>query len=572
MARGMAEAWPERERLFRAQMFCAALVEEYSRLECGRLQVDRLGSSCDTTRAPVSTDQLNRGEIALAHALAEQLTRFDQAEALYLVGTVYTVLLPKETRSRLGAYYTPPCLVERLLDQVTKLGFDWRQGSILDPACGGGAFLAPIALRMASALEGAEPALILSSISHRLRGYEIDSFAGWISQALLEICLMPICIAARKRLPQMVMVVDSLAQASSDKFDLVVGNPPYGKVSLSVKQRNRYKRSLYGHANLYGLFTDFALRCLRDDGVLAYVTPTSFLGGQYFKALRRLLLEESRPCSFEFVSDREGVFDDALQETMLATYRKDGLVEPCRVFSISPRSLSRMDLVDLGSVNLPATGDQAWVMPREGRHKAMAARMSSMSTRLSDLGYSVSTGQLVWNRHKLQLRMDKDGRRTYPLVWAEAVRAGSFSMQYSKANHLPYIEVPLGQEWLLMTRQCILCQRTTSKEQERRLIAAVLPRDLVGEGKGGVVVENHLNMIIPEGGAKVSPATISALLNSEAVDSAFRCISGSVAVSAYELNSLPLPSLDELVEIEGLVLGRASSRTIEATLHDIYGL
>ena len=41
--------------------------------------------------------------------------------------------------------------------------------------------------------------------------------------------------------------------------------------------RRRYRRSLYGHANQYGVFTDLALRWTVPGGVIAYVTPTSFL-------------------------------------------------------------------------------------------------------------------------------------------------------------------------------------------------------------------------------------------------------------------------------------------------------
>ncbi|MQT61498.1 N-6 DNA methylase, partial [Pseudomonas sp. FSL R10-0399] len=77
---------------------------------------------------------------------------------------------------------------------------------------------------------------------------------------------------------------DSLRRSPpKDRFDLVIGNPPYGRAKLDAETRERYKRSLYGHANLYGLFTDLALRHTKPGGVIAYVTPTSFLAGVYFK-------------------------------------------------------------------------------------------------------------------------------------------------------------------------------------------------------------------------------------------------------------------------------------------------
>ncbi|HZL00369.1 MAG TPA: hypothetical protein VFC47_10755 [Caulobacteraceae bacterium] len=53
------------------------------------------------------------------------------------------------------------------------------------------------------------------------------------------------------------------------------------------------------------------------------------------------------------------------------------------------------------------------------------------------------------------------------------------------------------------------------------------------ERHGGVVVENHLNMVRAISAPKAPPAVLAALLNSAVVDQLFRCISGSVAVSAF---------------------------------------
>lgn len=64
-------------------------------------------------------------------------------------------------RADRGAYYTPPALRERLLDLATAAGVDWRSARVLDPACGGGAFLSPVARRMAKSLTDCSPAAVL---------------------------------------------------------------------------------------------------------------------------------------------------------------------------------------------------------------------------------------------------------------------------------------------------------------------------------------------------------------------------------------------------------------------------
>jgi adenine-specific DNA-methyltransferase len=126
-----------------------------------------------------------------------------------------------------------------------------------------------------------------------------------------------------------------------------------------------------------------------------------------------------------------------------------------------------------------------------------------------------------------------------------------------------------GDEWLVTRKPCVLLQRTTAKEQSRRLIAAELPQSFI-QAHGAVVIENHLNMIRPVTDNPAVPAAIiTALLNSSIVDRAFRCISGSVAVSAYELENLPLPDPRELRAL----LGRRTSReSIERACLELYAV
>jgi adenine-specific DNA-methyltransferase len=193
-----------------------------------------------------------------------------------------------------------------------------------------------------------------------------------------------------------------------------------------------------------------------------------------------------------------------------------------------------------------------------------------MPHRLADWGYKVSTGPLVWNRHKDQLA-DAPRKGRLPLIWAEAVTAdGWFVWRAEKKNHMPYFEPRDGDDWLITRTPCVVLQRTTAKEQHRRLIAAALPASFLAE-HGAVVIENHLNMLRPTVDKPPVPTIVlAAFLNSAAADQAFRCVNGSVAVSAYELEAHPLPSHEDLSEVAGLVRKRASRAHIEAACARLY--
>jgi adenine-specific DNA-methyltransferase len=509
---------------------------------------------------------------ALAQSAGAAAAALDVMEASYFIGVLYTAMMPGTVRSDFGAYYTPPALCERLLDMATESGVDWRTARVLDPACGGGAFLSPVARRMAEELRDCSARIALRNIVNRLRGFELDPFAAWMSHVFLEVTLQPLCRAAESRLPVVVEVCDSLGRdPAGDSYDLVVGNPPYGRVTLPAELRERYRRGLYGHANLYGVFTDLALRLTRPGGVIAYVTPTSFLAGEYYKALRGLLASEAPPASIDFIDERKGVFADVLQETLLAAYRRGAKAGTAQVHFISSAPDGGIRVTAAGSFRLPKNSGQPWLVPRTKSHRGLVRAARKMPHRLKDYGYKVSTGPLVWNRHKPSLR-DRAGKGRYPLIWAESVRSdGTFEFRAAKRNHQPYFEPGPGEHWVVTGFPCVLLQRTTAKEQSRRLIAAEMPQAFL-DTHGAVVIENHLNMIRPNGGAvRVSPTALAALFNTEAVDQLFRCINGSVAVSAFELEALPLPSPEAMAEIEDLVGRRAGRTVIEDAAKRLYG-
>lgn len=516
--------------------------------------------------------QLDRFSEQLGDSIGHAAAALPLDDALYLLTSLYPVLLDEKVRGDLGAFYTPPVLVRRLFDQAEAQGLDFKTARILDPAAGGGAFMIEAVHRMRRAMHGCEPAFLLGQIGSRLSGLELDPHAAAIAQTALTIALGDLAAASRRPVPSLVTICDSLDRRPEPVFDLVIGNPPYGRVTLRAEFRERYARSLYGHANLYGVFTDIALRWAKPHGIVAYLTPTSFLGGQYFSALRKLLAAEAPPVAIDFVHARRGVFEDVLQETLLAVYRLGARPERSQIHYLTVVNDTDAKLQRNGTVALPADPATPWMAPRTAAHGPLIAHAESMTDRLRDWGYSVSTGPLVWNRYKGQMRDRLAGKSVYPLIWAEAVTSdGQFTYRARKRNHAPCFKIEDGDAWLLVSQPCVLVQRTTAKEQARRLIAAELPAEFIEE-HGGVVVENHLNMVRANGKPKVPEVVVAAILNSKVVDELFRCISGSVAVSAFELEALPLPSIQKLGTLLELLRVGAAKSVIDRECARLYEL
>lgn len=531
--------------------------------------------SCLTTELPLQEPPERRSGlpeplIDAARRLGEAVAPLSVSDAAYHLGLLYTGLLRPEWRAKRGVYYTPPALANRLLDQAEVAGLDWADAHVLDPAAGAAAFLVPAAERMLATLGNCTPAFAIRILSTRLRGCEIDPFAAWMGEVFLEAVALPVLVRASHRLSNVITVCDSLKlEPPATGFDLVIGNPPFGKVSLPSRQRTKFARSLYGHANLYGLFMDLSVTFSRPGGLISFLTPSSFLAGEYFKNLRSVLWSEAPPVSLDFVTSRKGVFEDVLQETLLATYKRGGGRSCSAVSFIHPQPHQPAVAKPAGCFTLPEDSKSPWILPRHDDEEKLARTLRSMPCRLADWGYKVSTGPLVWNRHKSQLR-DTKGKSTIPLVWAESITSdGRFVFRSERKNHKPYLKLRSKEDdWLIVKNPCVLLQRTTAKEQARRLIATEMPAAFIEE-HGGVTVENHINMLVPTTARPaISAGLLAAFLNSTAADRAFRCLSGSVAVSAYELENLPLPAPDQLKQLVGRKTDRAA---IEKACLNLYG-
>ena len=526
-----------------------------------------------------SAKDLDFSAIKLANEISDYFLSLNIMEYANLLGNLYRMLLPKGYRSDNGVYYTPPALAERLLDLLAAEGADWAMDNILDPACGGGAFLVTVANRMLGDYRIKElPAEVkISHLEQHLSGIEIDKFAGWITQVLLDIIVYSDSLIANRRLKNIIKVHDTIQYAlvTEKRFDVIVGNPPYGRVKLDEELRKQYSRSLYGHANLYGLFIDASLRMIEPGGLVGFVTPTSFLGGKYYTNLRNLLSEVAQPLTIDFVSVRSGVFDQVLQETCLVTFGQNAERSvTANKINIENNTYS---VERIGNFNIKR-GTEPWIIAREPEEANIINKIKDSGATLKDYGYKVSTGQLVWNRMKAQIKQ-RPSDKSKPIIWAEAITAdGLFQFNYQYRNELQYINVEEKQKFLICNKTVVLVQRTTAKEQSRRLQSCVLPQNFIDQWDG-VVVENHVNIIQPIVNAPcISLETLSLLLNSQIADRLFRCLSGSVAVSATELHALPLPPINKICALEKALIrarehnGNQFKEMAEKLIANAYGV
>lgn len=201
------------------------------------------------------------------------------------LGFVYISLRDIGQRKSSGAYYTPEKVVGELIDRLYENDADLKVKTICDPCCGTGNFL----LRLG--VKGIDYA--------NLYGQDIDPvsvFLARINIALVEPQMPALNIRSR------IIVGNTYFETFRQKFDVIVGNPPWGSdfsEEDALRCRKLFKTADGKSIESYDLFVEKALSMLNHKGVLAFVLPEAILSVAAHDAVRKLMIAS---CSFRFVS------------------------------------------------------------------------------------------------------------------------------------------------------------------------------------------------------------------------------------------------------------------------------
>jgi len=353
---------------------------------------------------------------------------------------------------------------------------------------------------------------------------------------------------ARRALPALLTNEDGLEWRAA-KARVVIMNPPYGRVRLAPDERTRWSHAVFGHANRYGLFMAGAVdQVAEEGGVVTALVPAGWLGGSYFQRLRAFPAERAPLVRVGFVGDRSGVFaTGVLQETLVASFISGTQVDrpvSCERVVVGDHQVHRQSV---GSGRIPDRSDLPWLLPRDATDTSLVDAAAAMPARLPDYGWTASTGPLVWNRHRPQLS-PYPGIGSVRVVWAGDLDGGRLH-QGPARDDLRYCTIrnEKDERFLVLSHTAVLVQRTTAPEQPRRLLGAEMDQSALERRGGRVVVENHVNVLTClQSDSPLTPRLLVSLLGSEALDRLYRCLTGSVAVSAYELAALPMPDADTL--------------------------
>ena len=306
-------------------------------------------------------------------------------------------------RAHLGQFFTPPSVASFL---ASLFDLTDRHCRLLDPGAGVGSLSAAVADRWR--VEGGGPLEITAievdaAVATELRSTmsEIEELGRGNRTVVIEADF--VAYGSRALRP-------GLLHGALEPFDLVVMNPPYGKIGARSAERRHVRAIGVEVGNLYSAFLSLGMRLLRDDGQLVAITPRSFANGPYFRSLRQDLLRRGVFRRLHVYDTRDSAFadGDVLQENVVFRMDKARSRGVVRVSAsrgpdsgdVRERTISHDELVhpDDPELFVHISADDA--------DAVRAIRVAAQPASLTDLGLSVSTGRVVDFRAREHLRAD----------------------------------------------------------------------------------------------------------------------------------------------------------------------
>lgn len=172
---------------------------------------------------------------------------------------------PNDDQNRLYSFFTPIWLCKLMYDLSIHYGFNIRSGKVLEPACGTGNFLTVLDNpKNATAFE-------LDPINFEIakkRTPEANIFNQYFETSFLQPPRFTTKLSSRGSSSK-----TATSWLDNDPFDLVIGNPPYGKYknlyssyfkSLKIKQTEMF-------------FMYQSMRLLKPGGLMTFITSSNFM-------------------------------------------------------------------------------------------------------------------------------------------------------------------------------------------------------------------------------------------------------------------------------------------------------
>lgn len=339
--------------------------------------------------------------------------------------------------------------------------------------------------------------------------------------------------------------VNSLIAEDKDKYDYIIGNPPYLKVSKDAPEAKAMPDVCHGAPNLYFLFWAMGIYNLKPGQELVYIIPRSWTSGAYFKKFRSYMFSQCVITDVHLFESRNKVFDgeSVLQETMIVKIKKT----TNKPKSINITTTATSDFRNLKRFQAPyetvIPKNQFVYLVTDVKEAEVLERVNKLPNTLPGIQMKMQTGIIVDFRTREVLR-DEMEEGAFPLLYSQHIIDGRVTWPLGKEGEVIKTD---RVSFLQENSDFLLVKRFTAKEEKRRLQCGIYLKQRYKQF-AYISTQNKVNFVKCD-----SPCItygLYVLLNSTLYDTYYRILNGSTQVNSTEVNQMPIPER-EVIEAMG---------------------
>ena len=235
---------------------------------------------------------------------------------------IFELLVDSNEKKNKGVVYTPPIIRDFILQEVIS---DETIPVLIDPSCGCGAFL----ISAVRSIKKKYKITYNDLYAKNIYGADIDAHSIEKCKVLLSLLAIENDGEIINNYPNL-FVCNSLERFRmkkyKNKFDAVVGNPPYVRaknIDSNAKASLSKWSVVAGNTDLYIPFYQLGMELLKPDGILGYISPNTFLQSVNGRGLRNYIRDEKASVRIINFKDAQK-FQGITSYTCVVLLRLDG--------------------------------------------------------------------------------------------------------------------------------------------------------------------------------------------------------------------------------------------------------
>jgi hypothetical protein len=343
-----------------------------------------------------------------------------------------------------GAIFTRPEVVDFILDLVGYTADKpLHELKFLEPSFGGGDFLLAAVRRLLSSYVASGRTNIVADLSSAIRAVELHrtTFDGTAAELETELVAAGLDQSQARDLRQAWLIRDDfLLTAIEERFDVIVGNPPYIRQELIpqplIDEYRRRFSTVYDRADIYVPFIERSLALLAERGVVGFICADRWMKNRYGGPLRAMVARHFHLRTYVDMVDTPAFLSDVIAYPAIFVIGNERgnvtrlahrpVIERQALSDLASALVGETSAPDVKEVGVVTQGSEPWLLEAFDNLE-IVRRLEGQFPTLEQAGCKVGIGVATGNDDAFIGKLDEldvEDDRKLPLVMTRDILTG----------------------------------------------------------------------------------------------------------------------------------------------------